>query len=223
MEVFLVMRRTDISDGFLQQVDLKPNTSSRNLIYTPKPGQTGYIQNIRNSTLVGNVVAGPPLVASAQLTGLSAYLIGNIDTTIVGGSAVLSAAQADAAAAALIAIAVAGGALTLAVINGVLNGIVAGTTLTGGGSTGVLTELLSIMAGHEYVIPSGTALSDGAGLFAGRVGAFDDTSYRQLYDADGFLVSNVFGNLSLMKSATFTYGGIAGAAIAVYSATGAIL
>lgn len=225
MQVFLVMRRTDIPDGVLQQVDLKPNTSNRNYIYTPNTegGQTGYIRNIFSPSIAASVLPGPPVTASADISGLAAYLIGHIDTTAVPGSAPFTGAQADTAAAGIIAIAQAGGTLDLAAINGVLGGVVAGTTLTAGGSTGSVAEVLSALAGQIWTITSGTAISDGGGFFAGTVGSFDEATYRQLYDNDGFVVSNVYGNLSLMKSATFTYADTAGAAIVVYSQTGTVL
>lgn len=221
-QVFLIMRRTDIPDGVLQVVDLWPNTSSKNYIYPPGLGQTGYVHNIPTPAIAADVVAGPPVSAGAELTGLAAYLIGNIDTTGVGGSAVFTGAQADAAAAGIVAIAQAGTALSLAAVNAVLGGVVAGTTLTAGGSTGVLSELLSVLAGAGYSIPAGTDISDGAGDFAGRVGSFQTGVYKQLYDTGSFMCSNLNGNVSLLKSATFTYDGTAGAAVQAYAADGSL-
>jgi len=219
-EVFLIMRRTDIPDGVLQVVDLWPNTSSKNYIYPPGLGQTGYIHNIPMLPIAGGVAAGPPVAATANLTGVGAYLIGNIDTTAGAGSPPFTGAQADTAAAGLSAIAQAGTVLNIAAVDAVLAGVVAGTSLAGGGSTGVLTELLSVMAGAGYQIDSGTALSDGAGNFAARSGAFVPGVYKQLYDTGHFLCSSWNGNISLMESANFEYDGAAGAAITTYSATG---
>jgi len=228
MQVFLVMRRTDIPDGVLQQVDLKPNTSNRNYIYTPNTqgGQTGYVRNIAASPAITPFVApGPPLSATADLTGLAAYYIGNVDQGAAPGGPALTPPIADAAAAATIVAAQAGAVLDSAAIAAILvgAGALAGTTIDAGGSTGSVAEVLSILAGHVYNIAAGSLLSDGAGAFAGRVGTFDDTTYRQIYDNDGFIVSNTYGNLSLMKGATFTYAGTMGAAIVVYSQTGTVL
>lgn len=222
---FLVMRRSDIPDGVLQQVDLWPNTSSRNFIYPPGDGQTGYIRNRpTETTLVGNVALGPPVVASAELTGLAAYLIGNIDTGAGPGDPPFTAAQADAAAAAIYAAATAGTALTLTAVNAILAAQVAATELNAQGSTGVLTEVLGILAGRVYTIAAGTELSDGAGNFVARSGAFTDAGeYRQIYDTGRFRVSVLNGNLSLMKGASFTYLGTAGAAIAIYDDDGTVL
>jgi len=222
-EVYLIMRRTDIPDGVLQVLDLWPNTSSKNYIYPPGLGQTGYIHNIPAPEITGLTAAGPPVVALADLTGLAAYLIGNIDTGAGAGGAPFTDAEADTAAAGLVAIAQAGTVLDTAAVDGVLGGVVAGTTLSGGGSTGVLTELLAVMAGQGYLIPNGSELSDGAGAFAGRVGDFVEGVYKQLYDIGQFLVSNLNGNVSLLKSANFTYDDTMGAAVTVYDAAGAIL
>lgn len=222
---FLVMRRADIPDGVLQQVDLWPNTSSRNYVLTPGSGQTGYVRNRpANTSLVGSVDAGPPVVATAELSGLAAYLIGNIDTGAGPGDAPFTAAQASAAATAIYAAATAGTALTLAAVNAILAAQVAATELNAQGSTGVLTEVLGIIAGRVYTIAAGSALSDGGGLFDGRVGSFTDAGeFRQIYDTGRFRLSVLNGNLSLMKSASFTYEGTAGAAITIYDDAGNVL
>lgn len=226
-QVFLIMRRTDIPDGVLQVVDLFPNTSSKNYIYEAGLGQTGYIHNIPAPIIAGGVAAGPPVSATADLTGVAAYLIGNIDTTAVALSAVFSGAEADTAAAGLVTIAEAGTVLDTAAVDAILGAVVAGTTLSGGGSTGVLSELLSVLAGQGYLIPAGTDISDGAGDFAARVGDFVAGVYKQLFDIGQFLVSNLNGNVSLLKSASFTYDDVlgvpvTGAAVTVYAEDGTL-
>jgi len=221
-QVFLVMRRTDIPEEEMQVVDLKPNTSQRNYVLTP-PGQSGYIHNIPAPAIAASVAAGPPVAATADLTGLAAYLIGNLDTTAGVGGAVYTGAQADAAAGALVAIAQAGTVLDAAAVDAILAVFVAGTSLSGGGSTGVLSELLSVMAGNGYMIEAGTEISDGGGLFAGRVGDFVEGVYKQLYDTGSFNISNGEGNIFRYKQATFTYLDVQGAALTVYSATGTLL
>jgi hypothetical protein len=222
---FLVMRRADIPGGVLQQVDLWPNTSQRNFIYPPGDGQTGYIRNRpTETTLVGNVALGPPVVASVELTGLAAYLIGNIDTGAGPGDAPFTAAQADAAATAIYAAATAGTVLTLTAVNAILAAQVAATELNAQGSTGVLTEVLGILSGRVYTIAAGTEMSDGAGLFVARSGAFTDAGeFRPIYDTGRLRVSLLNGNLSLMKGSTFTYLGTTGAAIVVYDDDGTVM
>jgi hypothetical protein len=222
-EVFLIMRRTDIPDGVLQVVDLWPNTSSKNYIYPPGLGQTGYIHNIPDAAADGSVGAGPTFTVSADVTGVSAYLLGNIDTGAGAGGAPFTGAEADAATAALVAIANAGTVLDAAAVDAALGAVVAGTSLSGGGSTGVLTELLSVMAGAGYQVDAGTDLAAGGVKVAAQQGAFVEGVYKQLYDIGHFLCSNLNGNISLMKSANFDYDGTTGAAVTVYSATGTLL
>jgi hypothetical protein len=221
-QVFLIMRRTDVPEEVMQVTDLWPNTSQRNLIYDPL-GQTGYVNNIPLVNIGGSVDAGPPVTATANLTGLAAYLIGNIDTGVGAGGAPFTGAEATTAAQAIALRAQNGLTIQIADVNSILAGIIAGTSLTAGGSTGVLSELLSVMAGNQYMIEAGSALSNGGGAFAGRVGSFVPGTYRPIYDVDYFLISNAEGNISRYKQSSFTYKGVTGAALTVYSATGAIL
>lgn len=224
-QVFLIMLRTDIPDGVLQVVDLWPNTSSKNYVIDPGLGQTGYIHNIPDPTADGSVGAGPTFTTSANLTGVAAYLLGNVNTT-AGAAAPFTGAEADAATAGLVAIAQAGTVLDLAAVDAVLAGVVAGTSLTGGGSTGVLSELLSVLAGNGYQIDSGTDLAVGGIKTAARNGDFVAGTYTQLYDIGRFLVSNLNGNVSLLRDASFTYdvagSPVTGAAVTVYAEDGTL-
>jgi hypothetical protein len=220
-QVFLVMQRTDIPDEVMQVVDLVPNTSQRNYVLTT-PGQSGYVHPISAGVATGFVGAGPLFTTSSDLSGVSAYLLGNINTA-AGAGAPFTGAQADAAAAALAVIAQAGTVMDLAAVNAALAIVVAGTTLTAGGSTGVLTELLSAMAGNQWMIPAGTDLAVAGVKTTAVNGAFVAGSYRAIYDTGAFHISNGEGNISRMKLATFTYDDVEGVAVTVYSATGALL
>jgi hypothetical protein len=215
------MRRTDIPEEEMQVVDLKPNTSQRNYVLTP-PGQSGYVNNIPDAAATGFVGAGPTFTTSADLTGVAAYLLGNINTG-AGAGAPFTGVQADAATALLVAVPQGGNPFGLANVNAILGATVAGTTLTAGGSTGVLTELLSVMAGNQYLIPSGTDLAVGGVKTAAANGAFVAGTYREIYDTGSFLISNAEGNIHRYKMATFTYLDVQGPALTVYSATGTVL
>lgn len=220
-QVFLIMLRTDIPDGVLQVVDLWPNTSSKNYIYDPGLGQTGYVHNIPDAAADGSVGAGPTFTVSADVTGVSAYLLGNVNTT-AGAGAPFTGAEADAATTALVAIAQAGTVLDAAAVDAVLAGVVAGTSLAGGGSTGVLSELLAVMAGRGYQVDAGTDLAVAGTKTAARNGDFVAGTYKQLYDIGRFLVSNLNGNVSLMRDASFTYDDTTGAAVTVYAEDGTL-
>jgi len=222
MQVFLMMRRTDIPDGVLQVMDLWPNTSSKNYIYPPGLGQTGYIHNIPDAAADGSVGGGPTFTVTADVTGVSAYLLGNIDTGGAPGGAPFTGAEADAATAGLVAIAQAGTVLDAAAVDSVLAGVVGGTSLSGGGSTGVLSELLSVMAGNIWRISAGEDLATGGAKNAAQQGNFEAGVYKQLYDIGQFKVSNLNGNVSLLKSASFTYDNMTGAAVTVYAEDGTL-
>lgn len=70
----ICMKRGDIPAGFLQVLDLKPNTSQRNLVYQPV-GQTKYVRPPDNGQ-VATTGAGPVTIGAA-VSGLSAWIISN--------------------------------------------------------------------------------------------------------------------------------------------------
>lgn len=213
---FICKMRTDIPDGVLQVLDLRPNTSQRSLIYEPA-GQTKYINRVQNDTvaLTGNNT-------SAQYMGLAAYLIDNV---IDGVTAVtITPAVANAAAIGLIAIMDAGTALTEALVNADIiatGGAGAGTDINGGGSTGVLTDILGILAGRQYVLPAAStvgALAAGAGL-----GAFTAGQFRHTFQTGSLEISLDEGVLFQLTAATYTHVGVAGQAVVVYDDVGNVM
>jgi len=219
---YIVMRRTDIPNGVLQVVDLKPNTSQRNIPYEPGMGQTGYIRNIPTSDTVATTGAGP-IVTNAQYCGLAAYLIDHVEDS---STTAITAAVANTAAATIIARPQAGLTVTLANINAALvaAGATVGTGLTAGNSTGSLADVLSILQGKGYCLPGGAQVEDAGNLFDPTVsGYFSDSEViRTYYDTGYFKISFGEGNLSSLLSSTFTYEGSAGAAITVYNNDGTL-
>ena len=211
---FICKRRTDIPSGVLQVLDLQPNTSQRNLIYEPL-GQTKYIERPVNST-----VAVASNVTSGVYTGVAAYLIDAVAKGTDGTA--LTATQANAMMAGIMAGLNAGAAATLANVNALLAAVVAGTTLTAGGSVGVLTELLKILAGGEYVLPAGSAANAAAPFKGSQVGAFTAGQYLQTRQTGALEISLGDGHLEAFTSSTYEYAGVTGAALIVYDDTGAI-
>ena len=162
---FILMRRTDIPNGVLQVDDLKPNDSQRNYTLEP-PGQSGYVRNIPEVEDVVTTGAGPILILR-DVCGLAAYLIDNVEDS--SGTA-LTAAVANAAADSIVSKAQSGMALDLAAVDDSLvnNGVAdatAGTSLVGGNSTGVLTEVLEILSGAKYQLVAGAEVEDAGNLF----------------------------------------------------------
>jgi len=223
-QVYVVMARTDIPSGVLQMTELKPNDSQRNYIYEP-PGQTQYVKNIPTTTVLAPIVAaGPPVTTSRVSEGMGAYLIDNVAEGTTGLT--LLPAVIDPAAAAVIAAAQAGTVLDLAAINAILVGAGAdgATDLTAGGSTGSVADVLGILAGRVYVVPSGSVLSDGGGLFVAPVGSFQNNDeIKQLYETSAFRISNGDGQIAGFKRADFDYLGTEAPAVTVYAADGTLL
>lgn len=219
---YIIMRRTDIPNGVLQVDDLKPNDSQRNYSIEP-PGQSGYVRNIANSDVVVTSGAGP-IVTVGDACGLAAYLIDNVEDS--SGSA-LTAAVANLATAFIVNRAQGGLDLQLADIDQELfdAGATAGTGLTAGNSTGVLTELLSILAGAKYQLPAGSVVEDGANNFVtARAGFFAASpQVRNVLDTGAFQVSLGGGDLFNYSQATFFYNGALGAALMVVADDGAVL
>jgi hypothetical protein len=221
---FIIMRRTDIPNGVLQIIDLKPNTSQRSLIYDPGDGQSGYVRRIPVSETVATTGAGP-IVTQRDYCGLAAYLIDNVEDA---ATTALTAAVANASALDMIAKAQAGTDLTLVEVNLSLtaNGVAdatAGTGLETGTSTGLFTELMNLLQGSKYLVPGGSEVETAGNLFnVVRMGSFTFLT-RVYYPTGAFNISNGEGNLAGFKSTSFDYDGAMGAAISVYDDTGAAL
>lgn len=141
-----------------------------------------YASGSRNTTaasLAGNFALDPtadlvaPGGAESSVTqvpqmGLAAYLRERVQAA---GGGTLAAADADNIAAALKARVLAGGSMTLADVNTAINGV------TGGGevledptdlavlSFGKVSDILRIIAGEAYIVPSNCVLADNAGVF----------------------------------------------------------
>lgn len=217
-EVYICRIRTDLPTGLLQITDLKPNTSRRNFPYE-KAGQSGYLgQRVENDTLAA--LAANATVA--EYSGLAAYLIDHIIDQVSGVT--ITVAVANAAADAFIAQADAGSDIDVSsalTANGVANAG-AGTTLTNAaGSNGSLADVLKILAGGSYTLPSGSVVGALAAPLNG--GSFDDDGYRQVYASGSVNLSLGYGDLATYTAATFTYDGTAGAAVTVYDASGTAL
>jgi len=209
--------RTDIPAGAIQWTDVRPNTSQRSLVYD-SVGQTGYLgTRAENDTvaLTGNNT-------SAEYKGLAAYLIDHVIDAV--SAVTITAGVANAAAAAIVAQMDLGGDIdvdTALTANGVSNAG-AGTDLTSNSSNGTLKDVLKILSGAEYTLPSGStvgALAAGAAL-----GSFTaDDEYRQLYGSGSLQMSCGEGQLAKFALNTFSYDGNATRALVVYDHLGVAL
>lgn len=211
--VYICMSRTDIPAGAIQVLDLQPNSSQRNASIDP-PGQTKYVNRLQNETLAA--LAANRTVAAYK--GVAAYLIDHVINGV--GGRTITVAQANTAAVAIVALVNAGTALTLAVVNPILAVAGAGTTLNEDPSNGTLPDLLKIVAGASYTLPSGSLVGN---LVAGAaLGSFAAGQYRNTYDTGAFQISFGEGHLSKFCATDFVYAEVAGAALVCYANDGSV-
>ena len=160
---YICLARPDIPDGTVQVLDLKPNTSSRNLIYDP-PGQTKYVNRVVNEAVRGTATG----TTYGSANGLSAYLLDRVDPVGTPWTPALLVTLSNS----IIAAVDAGTALDATAVDALINAANAGSSLAGGPSTGVLTELLSVVAGRGYDLPTGALKLTGGVWSAVQIGAF---------------------------------------------------
>lgn len=216
---YIARVRTDIDAGTLQWTDLTPN-SSQHIPSLQPVTQTGYLgSRVGNDTLAA--LTGGTTTA-AEYEGLAAYLIDNVIDLVSGVT--ITVTVANATAVALIARLDAGSTISAANFTAaiVAAGGGAGTTIDGGGSTGTLRELLQIMAGATYTLPTGSVVG---GLAAALdAGTLDTTTMgRQIYVSGALQISCAEGQLSVYAANTFSFGGVAGRALVVYDSDGAVI
>lgn len=228
-EVYVCIRRTDIPDGVLQILDLDPNESQRNLVYTT-PGQTKYLRNRQNDRVFTHVDGLGNRYTNADYYGLAAYLLDHVEAGgLAAGTDALTFTEANDCAAAIIALVTASGAVSLATVNAAVAGVVADTEVipTPGGSlsNGSLADILRILSGDQYLVPANSLRSDTGGtvFVAPPSGDFVDGVYRQLYNTSSFILSNAMGHIAGFKAATFEYDGVTGVAVVAYDELGAVL
>jgi hypothetical protein len=213
---YLCMVRSDIPNGTLQVLDLETNTSQRNLTIDP-PGQTKYINRLVNDT-----VAVTANVTAAPYTGLAAYLIDTVEDT--GDAGALTAAQANTIAAALIAHLDAGGVMSQANVNLIIQATVPASGIGIGGSVATLAGLLQVLAGAPYFLPAGTPANPAAAQYKGAAaGQFPAGTYRATYESGSLTISLGEGDLSVFTDPAFSYAGTTGAAVVVYADDGSLL
>jgi hypothetical protein len=214
---YICARRADIPNSLLQVVELLPNTSHRSRIYEPA-GQTKYLRQPQNDEVVTS--GAGPIITVGTLRGLAAYLIDNVET---GAGDAYTAAEANTAADDIITAMQAGAASTLAAVDALLAAVVGGSSLTGGGSTGSIADVLQILAGGEYVVPVGSIVDTNGSTFDPVVsGALTAGVYRTTYLTGALRISVAEGRLAKMIGPTFEYAGVMGEAVVVYDNSGDI-
>lgn len=164
---YICLARTDIPDGTVQVLDLKPNASQLT-VYDP-PAQTRYINRVLNAIPVYKANG----TATAAVSGLTAYIVDHVRAIIAGAPAnSWTTTRMTAVAAAIIARLDSGAAMDLAGINTAIHTVLPLSNFNVAPSTGVVSELLSILAGRSYTLPAGALKFAGGVWSAGVVGSF---------------------------------------------------
>lgn len=196
-EAYICRIDTTLSAGIVQITDLRPNTSRRSLTYDKVP-QSGYLPaRVENDAVTGNTAAN---ATTSALSGLAAYLVDVLDQGAGAAGNGISEAMADSIAAAIIGEADAGNALGKTEIDAQIVGAAtpaaAGTTIDAGGSQGSVADVLKILAGGSYTVPTGTQVNGGAAYKGSADGSFDDDGYRQIYQSGALTMSVSEGDLA---------------------------
>jgi hypothetical protein len=210
---YIVLARKDIDDNNLQILDLQPNTSLRNPIYEGA-GQTGYLAWTAQNDAIAHTNVGGVLTATAIYVGLATYIGARVDDITGGGHVCVSAANANAAASAILGRVRLGLALNTAGINAAIQSVpgLATSGITGtGNSTATVEEILRILGGEVFQIAAAAAFSGAGGIFLGTGGAFvtsTNTAYRNVrtfIDTGSLRLSRHSGYLSVLSSATHVW------------------
>jgi len=162
---YICLARADLPDGTVQILDLKPNDSQRNLIYDGY-GQSRYVNRVQDE-VVPFTGAG---VTTKTTRGLKSYLVDRVEPLPNSiGATEWTAAHQTAVATAITTRLDAGQTMTLADVNAAIQATFPLSDFDGAGSnsTGVLTELLAVLAGRGYGLP--------AGATKGPLGVWDAT------------------------------------------------
>jgi len=224
---YIVLNRNDIADNLLQVFDIKPNTSQLGIydsVWANQGGQTGYLTWLSQHDVVATTAgAGAIEVTNAAYKGLNAYLLDNVED-VQNGNLALTDTFAIAIGDAIRDRLSAGGTLTLAIINGLINTALGGAassdldgTAVASYSTGTVEEVLRILAGEVYRVPAAAQVGDAANAFPGhgvahvRLGAYvatTDSEYRyvrRFANTGSLNLSCLSGNMSKMKAATYSW------------------
>jgi hypothetical protein len=207
--------------------------NSVDLVATVETGGAGTAFTLGGATFANGTDLA--VTTSQEVQGLAAYLMDKVENAGAGGIATggsaLQPSEALAIANALIAEKNAASALTEAAINSVISNTVSTVTDSGvgvGNSTATVVEILRILSGEVYTLPSGSQIQKidaNTCLFDNTVrGSFASPSRVRFTAKTGALrISMGAGHLSVYTSANFSYKGTTGRALVVYDDDGSVL
>lgn len=198
----ICIRSTSISNGQLMVKDLWPNRSQANPVLDPAPQGPRYLRVVETATLP--VVVGG--VVTTEVSGLAAYLLANLDDGANDPAVGASILPADAVSIAeqLVSIMRVAGALTEALINGVIAGVVATAGINVATSTATVEDILQILAGARYTVPAGHVV-EANGAFTSPASSFFNYNIMSpvIEEDSSFWISVAKGDLLGLKNADY--------------------
>ena len=212
----ICIRDASLKNGQLLIKDLWPNRSQANPVLDPVPQGPRYLRVVENAV---PVVANDAV--SQNVSGLTAYLLATVD--VAAGGANPSLAQAKAFASAIIVKMRAGESLSD--IDGVLDGVVVGTGLSGtGASTATTQNILNILGGASFTLSAGTSVDNSYLSAEEQSLAFDSSVYQAIDSNDSsFHISLAEGDLSKAKLPRDYRGTALDPMVVVYNSDGSVL
>lgn len=194
----ICMRDVTIPNNVFQIVDLFPNRSQLNPVVDPVAQGPRYLRQPVNTT---PVVDG--LTIAREVSGLTAYILVNQDDN----ADILSVTDASRIADLYISRMRDGLALDLATINGLIQGGGLGdlnlpnVEIEGNNASTTTAEILSILSGASYTVPTGHIFDADPGLTLPTISFFDTTVFKAIDESDSsFYLSLARGALSKAKS-----------------------
>jgi hypothetical protein len=185
---FIVLRRSDLPDNFLEVLDLQPNTSQRRFPYETY-GQTLYLSHFLFDGVNNQVttVGLGPIAIAADTYGLSGYIVDRIENSGAAGTPSIAAVDAWTISILIEADAAAGNPLTAAVIDAHINtpAAVLASGLGVGNSSGSVEDILRILSGERYKIEAGAVVEDGANAYVPGAKGFFTTGIGRRADVPG--------------------------------------
>ena len=211
--LYPVLLRNDLPDNFLQVTDAQPDAPIDRSVNV----RGTYMTWTPQIDIVVTTDSGAGVwVTSAAYNGLMAYILDNVED-VGGGNLAPLDAEALAIAGGIITRAATGLALTITDINArIVGSLGAGSDLDGSlalsHSTGTVEDIMRILAGDVYQIPTATAISGAARAFlAAPAGGFlartaDGFRDRKNIPYSGaWNLSLLSGQCSKLTSATYAW------------------
>lgn len=205
----ICIRDTAISNGQLMVKDMWPNRSQANPALDPAPQGPRYLRVPEANTQP--VLTNGRFVAQ-DVSGLAAYLVGNVEQ---GGGGAVNPLFAVTVANNLVATMRAGVDLTVGDINAEFLVPFGGATIGGGLTSATVNDILQILGGATYTLPSGHEVETAGGVFVPPTTSFFSSFFNPIVEEDSsFWISLAQGDLLGLKAANY---------VVVYDGAGTVI